>query len=103
MDYLVVAGAAAADFFFLLCFLVVAFAGAALSVAALSAAIGAAADFGMSAAMAAVAIPADNKAEAINLIMESPAVGWTSTFDERSKNTPERRCRPEMKIISRTS
>lgn len=37
------------------------------------------------AAIAAVAIPTDNKAEAINLIMGSPALGLTSV----QKNTPD--------------
>jgi hypothetical protein len=44
-----------------------------------------AADFGMSAAIAAPAIPTDSNAEAINLIMESPAVVLSS----ESKNTPD--------------
>jgi hypothetical protein len=44
-----------------------------------------AADFGMSAAIAAAAIPADSNAEAINLIMGSPAVVLSS----EAKNTPD--------------
>jgi hypothetical protein len=78
-----VEGAGAVDFFFLLCFLLVDFpllvdgveeAGA--PAAGVSAAIGAA-DFGMSAAMAAAAMPKLNKAEVIrvpDLVMGSPAV-----------------------------
>jgi hypothetical protein len=44
-----------------------------------------AADFGMSAAIAAAAIPTDSNAEAINLIMGSPAVVLSS----EAKNTPD--------------
>jgi hypothetical protein len=44
-----------------------------------------AADLGMSAAIAAVAIPADSNAEAINLIMGTPAVVLSS----ETKNTPD--------------
>jgi len=42
---------------------------------------------GASAAIAAVAIPTDNRVEAISLIMGSPTKGFTS---ER-ENTPDRR------------
>jgi hypothetical protein len=55
--------------------------------------------FGASAAMAAAAIPKDNKAEVIKvpvLFMGSPAVVLTS----EPKNTPDRRESSEMKIIS---
>ena len=44
-----------------------------------------AADFGMSAAIAPAAIPTDSNAEAINLIMGSPAVVLSS----ETKNTPD--------------
>ena len=40
---------------------------------------------GVSAAIAAVAIPMDNTAEAINLIMGSPTKGFTS----EAENTPD--------------
>ena len=79
MSYLVVDGAGVdvdVDFLPLWCLLFACLAGAVLPAAGASAAVGAA-DFGMSAAIAAVAIPADNNAEAINLIMGSPAVGLT--------------------------
>jgi hypothetical protein len=77
MRYLVVVGAGV-DFlpFLPLCLPLVDLAGVVAAVP-VSAAIGAA-DFGMSAAIAAVAIPRDNKAVAINLVMGSPAVGLTS-------------------------
>ncbi len=52
---------------------------------------------GVSAAIAAAAIPTDNKAEAINLIMGSPA-----RVDERAENTPDPEISSEMKIISRS-
>lgn len=77
MRYLVVVGAGVAFLPFLpLCLPLVVFLAGAAAVPA-SAAIGAA-DLGISAAIAAVANPSDNKAVAINLVMGSPAVGLTS-------------------------
>src|ERR1700723_120681 len=55
------------------------------------------AELGVSAAIAAAAIPNDNRAEAINLVMGSPAKGLTSD----AENTLDRRNSSEMKIISR--
>ena len=55
-------------------------------------------ELGISAAIAAAAIPKDNRAEAINLVMGSPAKGFTSD----AENTPDRRNSSEMKIISRS-
>ena len=42
-------------------------------------------ELGVSAAIAAAAMPKDNRAEAINLIMGSPAKGFTSD----AENTPD--------------
>jgi hypothetical protein len=70
---------------FLLCFLAGFEAVEELVAAAGASAAMVAADFGMSAAIAAAAIPTDSNADAINLIMGSPAVVLSSV----AKNTPD--------------
>lgn len=91
MRYLEVVGAGVVDFlpFLPLCLPLVVFLAGAVAVP-VSAAIGAA-DFGISAAIAAVANPRDNKAVAINLVMGSPAVGLTSARRIRRKRDFEPR------------
>ena len=79
-----------------LCFLECLAGVAAVEPAAGASAVITVADFGMSAAIAAVAIPADSNAEAINLIMGTPAVVLSS----ETKNTPDQASWYEMKIIS---
>jgi hypothetical protein len=54
------------------------FAGAEEELAAGALAAGDPVELGVSAAIAAAAIPKDNRAEAINLVMGSPAKGFTS-------------------------
>ena len=85
MRYLVVVGAGVVDFlpFLPACLPLVVLLAGAVAVP-VSAAIGAA-DFGISAAIAAVANPRDNKAVAINLVMGSPAVGLTGDRRIRRK------------------